>query len=288
MALRTLLAKLLISLVALSLTFLPSSALAASVPKGWKAYTAGDLSFGLPANWRNVPLDKAALKGLLEEVEANNPELAAVFQGLLDSGQYKLLKFFGIDTDTGQNLNVAVTPVGVKLKPSEIVGVLEQQLTDMIPNSEIVETHDDIKLNGTPAALIVYRFPIVGTDGTENMLYGYQYYVPVGTNINIVTITGDETRAFRATVEQIAKTIDLAKATAPTATVKTATTARATAATSGKSVDKLAANEVVTLLGKNKAGTWLKVTTPRKKTGWVIATALKLESGALGKLKVVS
>jgi hypothetical protein len=277
-------------LLALVVALPGGSAQAAELPSGWKSYTVGDIQFGLPQSWKSIPLEKADLERMTKEIEKNNPDLARVLQQLIQSGQYKLLKFFAIDIAKGQNINVGVTPVGVALTPKQIVAVLKQQLQDALPNAELLETKDNLTINGLPAARVIYDLTITGESGSKQIVRGIQYYIPVAKNLHVVTISGDTSKEFRALADQISTTLERAS-TPPSeglnATVRTAGNVRAAPATSGKIIDKLGTKDSVVLLGKNKAGTWLKITTPRGVTGWAAASLLKVDPAVLKQLKVV-
>lgn len=51
-------------------------------------------------------------------------------------------------------------------------------------------------------------------------------------------------------------------------------------------VEQINAGETVQLLAKNSAGSWIKITTPRKTTGWVSVTLLTIDRATLGKVPV--
>ncbi len=51
-------------------------------------------------------------------------------------------------------------------------------------------------------------------------------------------------------------------------------------------VEQINAGETVQLLAKNAAGSWIKITTPRKTTGWVSVTLLTVDAATLAKVTV--
>jgi uncharacterized protein YgiM (DUF1202 family) len=62
---------------------------------------------------------------------------------------------------------------------------------------------------------------------------------------------------------------------------------RAAPSTAAKIIDTINAKEKLTLVGKDKAGTWVKITTPRGKTGWSSVKLLSITPAVLKQLKVV-
>jgi flagellar FliL protein len=56
----------------------------------------------------------------------------------------------------------------------------------------------------------------------------------------------------------------------------------------GQVLELVSVGDKVQLVGKNNAGTWLLVITPRGTSGWVNASLLALPAGALGKLPVTT
>ena len=282
----------LIILVALVGLVMPyGSVLAANLPKGWASNTVGELSFGLPSTWKNIELTKKALQTVANEVQPNNPELARILQNLIDSGQYQVLTFFAIEPATQQNLNLAVVPVGAQLRPKDLIDALATQIIQSLPNATLVEKRSDLVLNGIAAARITYDIPVTGTNGKTDTLRGFQYYIPIGTNIYIMSITGRSSKAFGSLVDQIASTVRLTDKTLPTeatAIVKSSGNLRAAPGTTAKVIATITAKEKLLVLGKNKAGTWMKVTTPRGKIGWASAKLLSIEPAVLKQLKVVT
>ena len=114
----------LVILIALIGILFPSGhALAADLPTGWGSHAIGDLSLGLPNSWKKIALTKPALQSATDEVKDTNPELARILQNLIDSNQYQVLKLFAIEPSTKQNINVAIVPVGVRLKPKSNPGL---------------------------------------------------------------------------------------------------------------------------------------------------------------------
>ncbi len=281
----------LVILIALIGILLPSRhALAADLPTGWEIHPVGDLSLGLPNSWQKIALTKPALQSATDEVKDTNPELARILQNLIDSNQYQILKFFAIEPASKQNINVAIVPVGVRLKPKDIVAVLAKQIIQNLPNATLVESKSNLVLNGMPAARVIYDLPVNRADGKPDVLRGFQYYLPVDTSIYIISITGDSSRAFRSLVEQIAGTVQPLSsipASDGIAVVKSTGNVRAAPSTAAKIIDKISAKEKLTLIGKNKAGTWVKITTPRGKTGWSSVKLLNIDPAVLKQLKVV-
>jgi hypothetical protein len=280
----------LITLLVLCTGFLlpTGNALAADLPSGWKPYTIGELQVGLPGNWQTLPLGKTELQTLTKQVAKNNPDFAKLLQQLIDSGQYKLLKFFAIDLAKSQNVNALITSTGVHLTPKQIVPVIEQQLKKSLNNLTIVSTDDSITLNDLPAGRIEYTLTLNGETGKSQELTSVQYYLPIGTDIYVFTITGSSQKGFIALADQIASTIQTAKpATGPTTTVRNGGNLRETPTTKGKVLDQIKAKETVTLLGRNAAGTWVRITNARGVTGWASVTLLNSTAATIKKLSVV-
>jgi|GEM_PF-1937982 len=265
-----------------------SAASAADIPSGWKPYTIGNIQIGLPGSWQTLPLGKTELETITKQVAKNNPEFAALIQQLIDSGQYKLLKFFAIDLAKGQNINALITSTGVQFTPKQIVPVIEEQLKKSINNLTIVSTNDSLKLNGLPAGRIEYTLDLTNEAGKKQQLTSVQYYLPIGTDIYVFTITGGPLKSFVTLADQIAATIQTAKpASGPTATVRNGGNLRDAPSTKGKVLDQINAKETVTLIGRNAASTWLRVTNARGVTGWASITLLNSTPATIKKLSVV-
>jgi hypothetical protein len=181
-----------------------------------------------------------------------------------------------------------ITSTGVQLTPKQIVPVIEQQLKKSLTNLTIVSTDDSITLNGLPAGRIEYTLALNGETGKSQELTSVQYYLPIGTDIYIFTITGSSQKGFIALADQIASTIQTPKpATGPIATVRNGGNLRETPSTKGNVLDQINAKETVTLLGRNAANTWVRVTNARKVTGWVSVTLLNSSAATIKKLSVV-
>lgn len=261
---------------------------AAELPAGWKPQTVGEIQLGLPENWQQLPVGKAELQTISTQVAKNNPEFASLIQQLIDSGQYKLLKFFAIDLAKGQNVNVVITPVGVQLTPKQIVPVVEQQLKANIKNLTIVNTNAALTLNGLSAGRIEYTLGLNNEAKQTEQLTSVQYYVPIGTDIYVLTVTGSSAKGIVTLADQIAGTIQKPQsASSPTALVRASGNLREAPSTKGKIIEQVKAKETVTLLGRNKSSTWLRVTNARGVTGWVSMTLLNSNAVSVKSLKVV-
>ena len=279
-------------LVALILVLAPTGlARAAELPAGWQLHTVGNYQIGAPGEWTNVALERADIERTIKVIAKGNPELAATLQKLVDSGQYKALKLFVIDPKSGANLTYAVTALPIKLTTKQVAAAAADMLPKQLPGVTILNTRSDLSLNGLAAARVEYDLGVQNGAGKTAKLRGVQYYIPTGTTLHVVTITGSPSTAFVKLADSVAGTFEQAQAAENAAagrgTSRGGGNIRASGSVRAKIVGTLQPGESVDVLGKTKTASWFKIRTAKGLTGWASATILTVDATTVNKLPLV-
>src|SRR5437867_3968253 len=101
-------------------------------PEGWSIHHKSNIQVALPTSLHEIELDESALKSAIEAAQSNNPPLAETLRGILESGQYKSLLFYAVDTAAtiiGTNVTVVQTTIPNGTRPQDA----EQHYVDALP-----------------------------------------------------------------------------------------------------------------------------------------------------------
>jgi hypothetical protein len=271
---------------------LPGAARGAELPRGWSLYTAGAYQIGAPGSWSSIPIERAEIERAIGVVSKGSPDLASTLQHMVDSGQYRALRLLAVNMQNGESLAYATTLLPLKLTPRQLAEAATELVPRQLPGASVVDTRSDASLNGRAAARVEYELALPHSGGAR-ALRGVQYYLPIGSTLHIITVTGAPSAAFVALADTIAGTFDASDAQPdaarqPQAKARVNGNVRAAPSVRARIATTVKAGDMVTLLGKNSAASWFRVRTSGGVEGWVSATIVNVDAATARQLAVIS
>ena len=186
------------------------------VPDGWKAHdlTSDGFRLATPGSWRDLP--PGDVTPALDEIRAENPELAELIEGQLTGSLSELVRFFAFDPDSpslaqefATNINVVVEPLPVDVSFSQY---LQANLTQLrqVPGVSVEVRNEEATLPGGRAAVISSRFTLNSPSGPRQIDV-LQYLFLKGRKgfILSMTTTPEHGATYATTFERIARSFQL-------------------------------------------------------------------------------
>jgi hypothetical protein len=160
-----------------------ASAAATATPLG---SAAPAIQIQLAPNWQKVELTAAALTAQMQVLAKSNPQQAAIFQQLLNSGALNSIQFYALGYDGINligNINATNSPLGGPLDAA--VPVFEGEMRQL--GAVDVEIQHATLLGGD-AIVVNYHLPM-NAGATSVVFTGRISVIPVGTSAWVVTVT---------------------------------------------------------------------------------------------------
>jgi hypothetical protein len=184
-----------------------------AIPAGWTRHDLASEGFtlGLPPGWRDIP--PGEVEPALDELRADNPELADLVEGQLQGSLSQLVRFFAFDTEApslaegfATNANVVVEPLQVDVTFEQYLEANVRQLRQ-VPNVTVTVRDDTLSLPGGRSAVISSVFELKSPEGLKQVDVT-QYVFLKGRRgfILSMTTTPAHQSAYRTTFDQIART----------------------------------------------------------------------------------
>jgi hypothetical protein len=149
----------------------------------------------LPNNFDVIDLTGGDIDQLIEELSANNPELAKLgpqIKSIFAAGG----KLFAIDTSGGNagftdNLNILATPGSPNVTSDSSKAQVEQQLSSI--NATNVQ-FDELTIHGRDVLSTSYEATVNGADGSPVSFFGRQAIVAAGGQVWFITLSTSSDR----------------------------------------------------------------------------------------------
>jgi hypothetical protein len=185
----------------------PEAAQANNTLPGWQAQKAGALQFAIPPSWRVLPLTKEDIASMATIMATDNPALAEVLNQLIETGQYETFSFFAANIrpqgGMTSSMNIVITPSDSSQPPRQLIETAIQELPEVVPGLQIIESDTDRIIGGRDGAQLIYDLPLVRPNGATITMRGVQFYILDAENTFVMTISGPPNDAFVAEADQI-------------------------------------------------------------------------------------
>lgn len=185
-----------------------------TVPAGWATQDLSSEGFtlALPPDWKVIP--PGDVEPAVDELRAENPELADLIEGQLQGSLSQLVRFFAFDTDAPTLAQGFATNVNVVVEPLQTDDVAFAAYVDanirnlkQVPGVTVTLKDDNLALPGGRAALINSEFTLNSADGVRKIDVT-QYVMLRGRRglILSMTTTPEHAATYAQTFTDIAKT----------------------------------------------------------------------------------
>ncbi len=189
----------------------------ATIPAGWttKDQASDGFRLAIPPRWQEIP--PGDVEPALEEVRADNPELAALIEDQLAGSLSDLVRFFAFDPESptlteGFATNVNVVVEGPLPSSLDFAGYLQANMTQLqqVPGVSVQLKDDSLTLPGGRAALIVSRFTLNSPSGPREI--DVNQFVLMKDRKGFIlsmTTTPSHVATYETVFAQIARTFEL-------------------------------------------------------------------------------
>jgi hypothetical protein len=179
-------------------------------PDGWPLYEVKREGFAiaLPPEWRQFDMNPATFEKSFQEGAKNNPELMAMFPGLMQQVRAGM-KFFGIDEQSAKtgfatNVNILRMPLppggNLDLIASDSVRLMEQ-----MPNVVKPIARERLKTGAGDCERLRYQMRMQSPKGKADVVAISQFLFATSTDGFVVTLTttADREAHYRDTFDKI-------------------------------------------------------------------------------------
>lgn len=185
----------------------------ASVPAGWSTHTleADGFKLALPPKWQRI--EPGEVDSALDELRADNPEIAELIQSQLAGSLSSLVRFFAFDTESptlaeefATNVNVVVEPLPTDVEFDQYLEANLSQLRQL-PGVTVALENGNLSLPGGRAALIKSVFTLNSPSGPRQIdVTQYLFLKDRRGFILSMTTTPGHAATYKSPFEQIART----------------------------------------------------------------------------------
>lgn len=144
----------------------------------WIHYENEHVQLSLPRGWQVIELTSDDAQAAFESMKRDNPQMAGIIASP-DALQDAALWAFGPgDREFTENLNIRRSPLG-----AERITDMQEQVLDLVaPQLEkagfgVLSSEANLRINGLPAAHVIYTLPTITADASPIEIRGHQYLV---------------------------------------------------------------------------------------------------------------